>query len=202
MQVVSQALSIKGRLSFEEQRTKRVNVANSYIELLQKLHASLGIPKEYLEQCNQSLCFQPNELVETEPDYYGRPQRLTQKTFNAWSKMKESAANDNVVFFLVSAFRDPQYQHDLIARKIEKGISLQEILRVNAAPGFSEHHTGRAIDIGTQDCEVLEEVFEKTAAFKWLQENAENFGFSMSYPRGNSAGFAYEPWHWCFKEDK
>lgn len=199
MQVGSQTLSIKGRLSFEEQRTKRVNVANSYIELLQKLHASLGIPKEYLEQCNQSLCFQPNELVETEPDYYGRPQRLTQKTFNAWSKMKESAANDNVVFFLVSAFRDPQYQHDLIARKIEKGILLQEILRVNAAPGFSEHHTGRAIDIGTQDCEVLEEVFEKTAAFKWLQENAENFGFSMSYPRDNTAGFAYEPWHWCFK---
>ena len=199
MQVGSQTLSIKGRLSFEEQRTKRVNVENSYIELLQKLHASLGIPKEYLEQCNQSLCFQPNELVETEPDYYGRPQRLTQKTFNAWSKMKESAANDNVVFFLVSAFRDPQYQHDLIARKIEKGILLQEILRVNAAPGFSEHHTGRAIDIGTQDCEVLEEVFEKTAAFKWLQENAENFGFSMSYPRDNTAGFAYEPWHWCFK---
>ena len=199
MQVGSQTLSIKGRLSFEEQRIKRVNVANSYIELLQKLHASLGIPKEYLEQCNQSLCFQPNELVETEPDYYGRPQRLTQKTFNAWSKMKESAANDNVVFFLVSAFRDPQYQHDLIARKIEKGMLLQEILRVNAAPGFSEHHTGRAIDIGTQDCEVLEEVFEKTAAFKWLQENAENFGFSMSYPRDNTAGFAYEPWHWCFK---
>ena len=199
MQVGSQTLSIKGRLSFEEQRIKRVNVANSYIELLQKLHASLGIPKEYLEQCNQSLCFQPNELVETEPDYYGRPQRLTQKTFNAWSKMKESAANDNVVFFLVSAFRDPQYQHDLIARKIEKGILLQEILRVNAAPGFSEHHTGRAVDIGTQDCEILEEVFEKTAAFKWLQENAENFGFSMSYPRDNTAGFAYEPWHWCFK---
>ena len=199
MQVGSQTLSIKGRLSFEEQRIKRVNVANSYIELLQKLHASLGIPKEYLEQCNQALCFQPNELVETEPDYYGRPQRLTKKTFNAWSKMKESAANDNVVFFLVSAFRDPQYQHDLIARKIEKGISLQEILRVNAAPGFSEHHTGRAVDIGTQDCEVLEEVFEKTAAFKWLQKNAENFGFSMSYPRDNTAGFAYEPWHWCFK---
>ena len=199
MQVGSQTLSIKGRLSFEEQRIKKVNVANSYIELLQKLHASLGIPKEYLEQCNQALCFQPNELVETEPDYYGRPQRLTQKTFNAWSRMKESAANDNVVFFLVSAFRDPQYQHDLIARKIEKGILLQEILRVNAAPGFSEHHTGRAVDIGTQNCEVLEEVFEKTAAFKWLQENAESFGFSMSYPRDNTAGFAYEPWHWCFK---
>ena len=48
-------LALKSWLSLEEQRIKKVNVANSYIELLQKLHASLGIPKEYLEQCNQSL---------------------------------------------------------------------------------------------------------------------------------------------------
>jgi len=176
-----------------------VGVSNSYTELLKKLHASLGIPTEYLNQCNQSLCFQPNELVDTEPDYFGRPQRLAPKTFDAWSRMKTSAASDGVVFFMVSGFRDPQYQHDLIARKIEQGFSLQQILLVNAAPGFSEHHTGRAIDIGTHDCEILEENFEKTAAFEWLQDNAGNFGFSMSYPRDNAAGFTYEPWHWCFK---
>ena len=176
-----------------------MRVSNSYKELLKKLHASLGIPEEYLEQCEQPLCLQPNKLVDTEPDYYGRPQRLTPQTFDSWSRMKKTAAKDGAVFFLISAFRDPQYQHDLIARKIEQGTPLQEILQVNAAPGFSEHHTGRAVDIGTHDCEALEEVFDKTAAFEWLQENAKSFGFSMSYPRDNAAGFAYEPWHWCFK---
>ena len=179
-----------------------MKVANSHKELLQKLHASLGIPKEYLEQCEQLLCLEPKKLVDTEPDIYGRPQRLTPQTFDAWTKMKKTAAKDDVVFFLISAFRDPQYQHDLIARKIDRGATLQEILRVNAAPGFSEHHTGRAIDIGTQDCEALEEMFEKTAAFEWLQENAKTFGFSMSYPRGNITGYAYEPWHWCFNGTK
>ena len=176
-----------------------MRVSNSYKELLKKLHASLGIPEEYLEQCEQPLCLQPNKLVDTEPDYYGRPQRLTPQTFDSWSRMKKTAAKDGAVFFLISAFRGPQYQHDLIARKIEQGTPLQEVLRVNAAPGFSEHHTGRAVDIGTHDCESLEEVFDKTAAFEWLQENAKSFGFSMSYPRDNTAGFAYEPWHWCFK---
>ena len=179
-----------------------MSVANSYKELLQKLHASLGIPREYLEQCDQSLCLQPNELVDTEPDYYGRPQRLTPQAFDAWSRMKKAAAKDGIAFFLISAFRGPQYQHDLIARKIKRGTPLREILQVNAAPGFSEHHTGRAVDIGTKDCVALEEEFEQTAAFDWLQKNGKSFGFSMSYPRGNSAGFAYEPWHWCFKEDK
>ena len=100
-------------------------------------------------------------LVETEPDYYGRPQRLTQKTFDAWSKMKESAAKDNVVFFMVSAFRDPQYQHDLIARKIEQGISLQEILRVNAAPGFSEHHTGEPLILERKTVKFLRKYLRK-----------------------------------------
>ena len=76
-----------------------MSVANSYKELLQKLHASLGIPREYLEQCDQSLCLQPNELVDTEPDYYGRPQRLTPQAFDAWSRMKKAAAKDGIAFF-------------------------------------------------------------------------------------------------------
>jgi D-alanyl-D-alanine carboxypeptidase len=73
---------------------------------------------------------------------------------------------------------------------------LQEILKVNAAPGFSEHHSGRAIDIGTPGQPPAEESFEHTAAYAWLDAHAEQFGFRLSYPRGNSHGISYEPWHW------
>ena len=170
-----------------------------YKERIQKLHVSLGIPKEYLEHSKHLLCFEPTQLVNTEPDCYGRLQRLTPEAFDAWSDMQQSAINDGVTVFLISAFRDAQYQHDLIARKIDEGRSLEQILRVNAAPGFSEHHTGRAVDLGTHDCDALEEAFEQTDAFVWLKRNAKSFGFAMSYPRGNAAGFAYEPWHWCFE---
>ena len=113
--------------------------------------------------------------MSTEPDCYGRRQRLTPEAFEAWSNMKQSAINDGVTVFLISAFRDAQYQHDLIARKISEGRSLEQILRVNAAPGFSEHHTGRAVDLGTHDCEALEEEFEQTDAFVWLERNAKSF---------------------------
>lgn len=77
---------------------------------------------------------------------------------------------------------------------------MQQILEVSAAPGFSEHHTGRALDLTTPGGPVLEEPFEHTDAFAWLSESAGSFGFHLSYPRGNSHGIAYEPWHWAWKD--
>ncbi len=75
--------------------------------------------------------------------------------------------------------------------------SLTGILTVNAYPGFSEHHTGRAIDIGSPDCPLLTEGFARTKEFAWLQTHARRFRFALSYPLGNRFGIAYEPWHWC-----
>ncbi|MEO8102521.1 MAG: D-alanyl-D-alanine carboxypeptidase family protein, partial [Betaproteobacteria bacterium] len=46
----------------------------------------------------------------------------------------------------------------------------------------------------------LEVEFENTAAFRWLTGHAAEFGFRLSYPRGNTAGYQYEPWHWCFHD--
>ena len=72
-------------------------------------------------------------------------------------------------------------------------------LPIFAAPGFSEHHTGRALDIGTPGFVDLEENFETTAAFAWLQVHAEEFGFTLSYPKGGTRGIGYEPWHWLWR---
>jgi D-alanyl-D-alanine carboxypeptidase len=71
---------------------------------------------------------------------------------------------------------------------------------VNAAPGHSEHHTGRAVDIATPGSRPLTEEFEQTDAFRWLSSRAVEFGFSLTYPRDNPWGIAYEPWHWSLKD--
>lgn len=144
------------------------------------------------------LCREPDRLVSTELDYYQRPQQLEPAAFRAWQQMKQDAAADNVTLFLISAFRSLQYQTDLIANKIRQGRSLEQVLLVNAAPGYSEHHTGRAIDIGTNNCPALSEEFENTPAFQWLRDRAEGYKFVLSYPRGNTLGIDYEPWHWCY----
>ena len=96
----------------------------------------------------------------------------------------------------LSGFRTFDYQAELIRKKLAGGQEIGEILRVNAAPGFSQHHTGNAIDIATPGSRPLTEEFEHSPAFRWLTGNAGRFGFSMTYPKDNSAGFIYEPWHW------
>ncbi len=76
---------------------------------------------------------------------------------------------------------------------------IDKILTLSAPPGYSEHHTGCAIDINTPGCVATEEEFENTDAYRWLTEHAGRFGFTLSYPRDNALGFIYEPWHWCFQ---
>ena len=126
----------------------------------------------------------------------GRMQMLTPATENSWSAMQLAAHEDGCELLMVSGFRSIEYQAGLIRNKITSGQIIEDILQVNVAPGFSQHHTGKAIDIATPGFKPLLEEFEQAPAFKWLQKNAAKFGFSLSYPRGNPEGVSYEPWHW------
>jgi D-alanyl-D-alanine carboxypeptidase len=112
--------------------------------------------------------------------------------------MRDAARADGVELLLVSAYRSVVYQTVLVQRKLARGLTLDEILRVNAAPGYSEHHSGRALDVTTPGSPPAEESFEATPAFAWLMRRASEFGFRLSYPRGNPHGILYEPWHWFF----
>lgn len=90
----------------------------------------------------------------------------------------------------------------LIQQRLADGFSIDQTLQVLAPPGYSEHHTGRAIDITTSDIKRVQIEFENTKAFRWLCLHAGAFGFTMSYPENNASGYRYEPWHWCFVADQ
>ena len=166
---------------------------------LAELHHQLGIPSAWSTQNEWCLQPEPLELADAGLDCFGRPQRMLPAALTAWQQMQAAAAAEGINLLLISAFRSVDYQCELIRRKLDKGHTIEQILMVNAAPGFSEHHTGRAIDLGTDDCLALTEDFEETPAFRWLQTNALRFKFLLSYPRDNAAGICYEPWHWCFQ---
>ncbi|HEY1791600.1 MAG TPA: M15 family metallopeptidase [Opitutaceae bacterium] len=129
-------------------------------------------------------------------DPEGREVLLEAAAAAAWAGMAEAARKDGVTLLAVSGFRSIRRQEELIARKLAAGEGVEAVLRVMAAPGYSEHHTGRAVDIATPGEPALTEDFERTEAFRWLGRRARNHGFTMSYPRGNPHGMAYEPWHW------
>jgi D-alanyl-D-alanine carboxypeptidase len=165
-----------------------------------ELFADLGIPSDYGRDPRRPKFAETSQLIDVEPNIVGTMQRLAPETAAAWHKMKRGAAGAGVQLLLVSGFRSIRHQADIIRRKLDSGQSIDAILATNAAPGFSEHHTGRAVDIATPGTRPLTAEFERSAAFDWLQANAAAFGFRMPYGRGNRFGFEYEPWHWSQAE--
>lgn len=174
--------------------------ASDYQERVNAALAELGIPLEFVRNRGLTLCLEAEELVVAEVDILGREHRLTPAAADAWKEMKAAAHADGVGLQIVSAFRSFDRQIDIVRRKIEAGQTVEEILSVSAPPGYSEHHTGCAVDVGTLGCDSLEEVFEQSQAFAWLTENAALYRFSMSYPRDNAYGYSHEPWHWAYRK--
>ena len=161
---------------------------------------SLGIPYSLVEKRNLPMFHEADELMVIGNSSSGRPYYLTSEAGNEWFRMRDAAESDGVILTIVSAYRSFQRQYEIVKSKIERGISPEIVFSVNAPPGYSEHHTGRALDLNTINCIPLDKSFEKTTAFLWLQKNAKDFGFELSYPASNPFGFEYEPWHWCYQK--
>lgn len=173
---------------------------NDYQRMIRNFHEELGIPREFAATCKIPMQVEATDLVSIGEDVFGREQFLSPAAHTPWMEMQSAALASGIQLQVVSAFRSVDYQCRLIRNKLSRGESIEEILKVNAAPGYSEHHTGNALDLNTPGCEPLTEVFEETSAFAWLERNAHRYGFEMSYPRNNSYDIAYEPWHWAYRD--
>lgn len=158
----------------------------------------LGVPPHYGRERHLRPQREPARLVCIGPDLQQRPTWLRPRAAAAFQRMRRSAARAGIELQVASAWRSFGYQLGILCGKRERGLAMEAILAVSAAPGYSEHHSGRALDLATPGYAVLEEDFERSPAFAWLQRHAQRHGFSLSYPRGNRHGIAYEPWHWCW----
>jgi D-alanyl-D-alanine carboxypeptidase len=156
------------------------------------------VPRDYGPARAMKPQREPRWLCFAGIDHAGRECWLAPAALRAWRRMADAARADGVELVLVSGFRSADYQARILAAKRGRGLAMADILAVNAAPGYSEHHTGRALDLTTPGCPPADPVFEMTAAFRWLTTRAGDFGFRMSYPHDNPHGIVPEPWHWCF----
>jgi hypothetical protein len=165
---------------------------------LAALLATLGIASDYGHARDLAMIAEPSRLLNAGQDRYRRDLWLHPQALAAWQAMRHSAERQGVAMEIVSAFRSVPYQARIIRQKSARGLSMAEILAVSAAPGYSEHHSGCAIDIAEPGAEVLSEDFAQSRAFAWLQQHAAGFGFVMSFPEHNRHGVLFEPWHWCY----
>ncbi|MDR1572992.1 MAG: M15 family metallopeptidase [Clostridiales Family XIII bacterium] len=132
--------------------------------------------------------FVPAELVTLEGDY-----RVTPATKEAYERMKADATAAGCAIRVGSAYRSIEYQKSLYARYLEQDPNNAD--NYSARPGFSEHHTGRTVDLIGPSGTLRGFVGTKEA--DWVRENAWNYGFIVRYTTENEAitGYESEPWH-------
>ena len=128
---------------------------------------------------------------------------LDKRVVEHYEAMCKAASDDGIDLWACSAYRDYEYQQGLFNNRVTRfknaGLSeteaKTEAAKVVAIPGTSEHHLGLAVDIIS-----VEESFEDTKEFRWLQENAADYGFIMRYPKDKQdiTKIIYEPWHYRY----
>ncbi len=110
--------------------------------------------------------------------------QLSEEVAKEFLNMVQAAAEDGIHNFIISSgYRDFDKQNDLF----------QELGEDVALPaGFSEHHLGLSLDIGSSEMTM-----DKAPEGKWIEENSWRFGFILRYPQDKTAitGIQHEPWH-------
>ena len=122
-----------------------------------------------------------------------------------FKQMQADARAAGVILTAISAFRTTETQEQLFFGIKEQRVqNAAKRAKVSAPPGYSEHHTGYAVDLGDGNAPAtnLETTFADTAAFAWLEKNALRYSFELSFPPNNKQGVSYEPWHWRFVGDR
>ena len=123
----------------------------------------------------------------------------------AVNQMIAQAKSEGVQLGIASGFRSIEDQsHLFFDVKAERGENSTTRAEVSAPPGYSEHHTGYAVDLidesrpGTH----TEASFETTPAYRWLKQNAPAYNFELSFPKDPNSPVGYEPWHWRYVGDR
>jgi zinc D-Ala-D-Ala carboxypeptidase len=122
--------------------------------------------------------------------------RLTPEAAENITSLFKAARHDGITLVLSSGYRSYDEQAGLYADASAKDKQMAD--QSIARPGYSEHQSGLAADVITDDyfC-ATEGCFAMTKAAAWLHDNSYKYGFTVRYPlhKEASTGYEYEPWH-------
>ena len=120
---------------------------------------------------------------------------LRAEAAQALTDLFAAASADGLTLSVQSAYRSYDYQLNTFRNQVDRFGQAKAEVQV-ARPGYSEHQTGLAADIGGGGCDI-ESCFASTAEGQWVAANGYRFGFLIRYPDGKQdvTGFKYEPWH-------
>ncbi len=119
---------------------------------------------------------------------------VSPETRKALVKMSDAAREKGIYLIVDSGFRSIWYQKLIIKRRLLQGEKYEKLITFVAPPGYSEHHTARAIDFVPSEAR-----FAFTDTYKWLKEHADEFGFYETYPEDTTGATPWESWHWVYQ---
>lgn len=152
------------------------------------------------------------EVDETKLASLSNGYQVDERIADSYEKLAQAAKKADFPLVIISAFRSVAYQQTVFDRNVQavmtkNGVSeedaIVEVKKTVTEPGYSEHHTGLAVDVVDESWynnypdEVLEESFGSQPGAKWLAKNAPDYGFIVRYPKGKEkiTMIDYEPWH-------
>lgn len=137
----------------------------------------------------------PKSLVLPNIKIQGNCSLVSEEMVDDLELMFDAALKDGVNLIGVSGYRSFEYQEGLYSLA-ESGNSSYDSDYV-AMPGYSEHQTGLAIDVLSDEYLVLDDGFKNTKAYEWLVNNCYKYGFIIRYPEHKEliTGYPFEPWH-------
>lgn len=140
----------------------------------------------------------PPDLVTPAVPHTNVPQ-LRRVAADALTRMFAAARKDGVPLVSLSAYRSFATQQSIFARNV-RTLGRATTLQLTAEPGYSEHQTGLADDLGDGSSCDLQVCFESHPAARWLTEHAWQYGFIQRYPLGYThiTGIQVEPWHFRY----
>jgi len=188
---------------------EREDIINSFQDQISQLGGTVGVLQK-LSQTDEELLkkyskvyflnenYIPAKLADIEKEYINNGSVNYQINSDVWPYLKnllDAAKSDGVDLKVASAYRSFQTQSALkSAYTVSYGSGAN---RFSADQGYSEHQLGTAVDFTTTKLGSAFSAFGSDPAYKWLQSNAHNYGFILSYPPNNKF-YKFEPWHWRY----
>ena len=149
----------------------------------------------------------PKDLVEIPPEVIRSTarHRLKKEVLEPLRRLNEAARRDGIDLSVISAYRSYRRQAEVYKYWLQwSGGDVDATDKFSARAGHSEHQLGTVVDFSTAEIkDGIGPHFNKTKAAGWLAENAVQFGFRLSYPKGKEkeTGYLHEGWHWRYWGD-
>ena len=140
--------------------------------------------------------YEPNDLMEIPIEYASEAgMKSSRIAFNAFREMSNAATKEGYGLIINSAYRSYQDQID-IGEYYKKWYGQSYVDKYVAKPGYSEHQTGLAYDVGSRSVNV----FANSREYEWMKDNAYKYGFIERFTKRyeNITGFRMEAWHYRY----